>query len=159
MAIATFYLIEPSGAQDSVQGHIDYVIYLAHYFSSQGAKVYINAQDRSQAEAIDEALWQKNPEQFQAHNLIGEGPQYGTPIEIGFSKLTPHRNRQLVINMANDDTNFAESFAQVVDFVPCEEKAKQQARERYQNFPRQKGFEMQTIKIENITSYIKEQST
>ncbi|OEF28423.1 DNA polymerase III subunit chi [Vibrio rumoiensis] len=158
MAIATFYIIEQNSTQDHMQGHIDYVIYLADYFASQGAKVYINAQDRSQAEAIDESLWQRDPEQFQAHNLVGEGPQYGTPIEIGFSKLKPHRNRQLVINMANDDTNFAETFTQVVDFVPCEEKAKQLARERYKIY-RQKGFEMQTIDIENVTRSSKEQST
>lgn len=146
MAIATFYIIEENSLQDSEQGHIDYVIYLASYFANLGARVYINAQNKAQAEAIDEAFWQQDPEQFQAHNLIGEGPQYATPVEIGYSKLKPHRNRQLVINMANDDTNFAETFVQVVDFVPCEEKSKQQARERYKIY-RQKGFEMQTINI------------
>lgn len=146
MTIATFYLIEPNSPQDTPAGQIDYVVYLACYFASQGAKVYINTQDRTQAEAIDEALWKKEPEQFQSHNLVGEGPQYSTPIEIGFSQVKPHRNRQLVINMANDNTIFAQTFRQVVDFVPCEEKAKQQARERYKIY-RQAGFEMQTINI------------
>ncbi len=150
MAIATFYIIEPNSPQDNEHGHIDYVVYLASYFASQGAKVYINAQDKNQAEAVDERLWQKDPEEFQSHNLSGEGPQYGTPIEIGFSQVKPHRNRQLVINMANDNTIFAQTFAQVVDFVPCEEKSKQQARERYKIY-RQAGFEMQTINIKNVT--------
>ncbi|MCF7353880.1 DNA polymerase III subunit chi [Vibrio sp. CK2-1] len=158
MAIATFYIIEPNSLQDTTTGHIDYAVYLASYFASQGAKVYVNAQDKSQAEAIDEAFWQKEPEQFQSHNLSGEGPQYGTPIEIGFSQVKPHRNRQLVINMANDNTIFAQTFRQVVDFVPCEEKPKQQARERYKIY-RQAGFEMQTINIKNVTRSSEKQST
>lgn len=158
MATATFYIIAPNSLQDTTTGYIDYVVYLASYFASQGAKVYVNAQNKSQAEAVDEQLWQKDPEQFQSHNLTGEGPQYGTPIEIGFSQVKPHRNRQLVINMANDNTIFAQTFAQVVDFVPCEEKAKQQARERYKIY-RQAGFEMQTINIKNVTRDSEKQST
>ncbi|WP_086981457.1 DNA polymerase III subunit chi [Vibrio aphrogenes] len=158
MAIATFYIIEPDSPQDTLEGHIAYVVYLACYFAKQGAKVYINAQNKRQAEQVDEVLWQQEPTQFQAHNLVGEGPPKGTPIEIGYSKLKPHRYRQLIINMANDETNFAQTFAQVVDFVPCEEKAKQQARERYKIY-RQAGFEMQTINIENVTRNSEEQST
>ncbi|WP_153446214.1 DNA polymerase III subunit chi [Vibrio algicola] len=148
MSIATFYIIEPNSVQATQIGHIEYVIFLARYFAEQGAKVYINAQDKTQAETIDEHFWQQQSENYQAHNLVGEGPHYGTPIEIGYSQVRPNRNRQLVINMSHDKTNFALSFTQVVDFVACEEKGKQQARERYKIY-RQAGFEMQTINIEN----------
>ncbi|WP_105900823.1 DNA polymerase III subunit chi [Vibrio gangliei] len=158
MAIATFYIIEPDSPQDTLDGRIAYAIYLACYFAKQGAKVYLHAHDKTQAEAIDEALWQQEPTNFQAHNLIGEGPHYGTPIEIGYHEARPHRNRQIVINMADNETNFAQTFAQVVDFVPCEQKAKQQARERYKIY-RQAGFEMQTINIENVTRSSEEKST
>ncbi|WP_413477468.1 DNA polymerase III subunit chi [Vibrio hibernica] len=148
MSIATFYLIPPDSPQTSEIGHIDYVIFLARHFAQQGAKVYINAQDKTQAETVDEYFWKQQTENYQAHNLVGEGPNFGTPIEIGYPNSKFNRNRQLVINLSNDATTFAQSFTQVVDFVPCEEKAKQHARERYKIY-RQAGFEMQTININN----------
>ncbi|EAS75955.1 DNA polymerase III subunit chi [Vibrio alginolyticus 12G01] len=49
--------------------------------------------------------------------------------------------------MAENETTFANKFAQVVDFVPCEEKAKQLARERYKIY-RQAGYQLQTIEIQ-----------
>ncbi|KOO09955.1 DNA polymerase III subunit chi, partial [Vibrio xuii] len=59
----------------------------------------------------------------------------------------PSGNRQLVINVAENETTFANKFAEVVDFVPCEQKAKQLARERYKIY-RQAGYQLQTIEIE-----------
>ncbi len=146
MKIATFYIINDNAPYQTQTELFHYGIYLASHFVQQGAKVYLYAENKTQAEQLDELLWQLQPEQFQAHNLIGEGPYYGTPIEIGYGQLKPNRNRQLVINLANLPTNFAESFTQVVDFVPCEQKAKQLARERYKIY-RQAGFEMQTIAL------------
>ncbi|MFV0575220.1 MAG: DNA polymerase III subunit chi [Vibrio sp.] len=148
MATATFYIIQPDSEQTQETGLIRYAIYLAQHFASQNARVYINAHDKAQAESIDEMIWQLEPEQFQPHNLVGEGPHYSTMIEIGYSKLKPHRNRQLFINLANDHTNFAHTLAQVVDFVPCDEKAKQLARERYKIY-RQAGYQMEKFDIQS----------
>jgi DNA polymerase-3 subunit chi len=50
--------------------------------------------------------------------------------------------------LAENNTTFANKFNEVVDFVPCEEKAKQQARERYKIY-RQAGYQLQTVAIEN----------
>ncbi|USD65588.1 DNA polymerase III subunit chi [Vibrio sp. SCSIO 43136] len=147
MAIATFYIVNPDSEQATETGFLAYAVFLAQHFAKQGAKVYLNAHNKSQAEALAECLWQVEPEQFIAHNLLGEGPKGGTPIEVGHSGLKPSWHRQLVINLANDQTNFARTFQQVVDFVPCDEKAKQLARERYKIY-RQSGFELQTIEIE-----------
>ncbi|KII77526.1 DNA polymerase III subunit chi [Vibrio renipiscarius] len=146
MANATFYLINPDSPQATQAGFLHYVVFLAQHFAKQGAKVYLNAQDKAQAEQLAEYFWQVEPEQFIGHNLIGEGPKYGTNIEIGHQALKPSWNRQLVINMAENETTFANKFAEVVDFVPCEEKAKQLARERYKIY-RQAGYQLQTIEI------------
>lgn len=90
--------------------------------------MYLNCQDKPHAEQLAEAFWQIDADQFMAHNLVGEGPKYATNIEIGHDGVKPSWNRQLVINLAENETTFANKFAQVVDFVPCEEKAKQLAR-------------------------------
>ncbi|CCN84841.1 putative DNA polymerase III chi subunit [Vibrio nigripulchritudo SFn27] len=147
MATATFYLVKEGSSQSQEQGLFEYVVFLAHHFAKQGAKVFVNADDKPSAEAIAELLWQAKPEDFIAHNLVGEGPKSGTAIEVGHSFVKPSWNRQLVINVANDNTIFAPTFGQVVDFVPCEEKAKQQARERYKIY-RQAGYQLQTIEIQ-----------
>lgn len=146
MATATFYLVSADSPQATPTGLEQYVVYLAQYFARQGAKVYVQGHDKPHAERLAERFWQVEPENFLAHNLIGEGPRYGTHIEIGYPEVTPSRNRQLVINVADNHTTFANAFAEVVDFVPSEEKAKQQARERYKQY-RQAGYQLQTIEI------------
>ncbi|WP_260259917.1 DNA polymerase III subunit chi [Vibrio intestinalis] len=148
MANATFYIIKPDSPQAETAGFHRYVVFLAQHFAKQGAKVYLNAQDKSEAEQLAELFWQIEPENFIAHNLVGEGPRYASPIEIGHQKVKPSWNRQLVINLAENETTFANKFAEVVDFVPCEEKAKQLARERYKLY-RHAGFQLQTIEIEH----------
>ncbi|WP_425666102.1 DNA polymerase III subunit chi [Vibrio tubiashii] len=146
MANATFYIINPDSPQAEAKGFGLYVLFLAHHFAKQGAKVYLNCNDKSHAEQIAEFFWQVDAKQFVAHNLVGEGPRYGTNIEIGYQGVKPSWNRQLVINLAENETTFANKFAEVVDFVPCEEKAKQLARERYKIY-RQAGYQLQTIEI------------
>ncbi|WP_375754071.1 DNA polymerase III subunit chi [Vibrio sp. HN007] len=148
MPTATFYIIKPDSPQSKEQGFEDYVLFLIKHFVSQGAKLYLNAGDKQEAERWDDKLWQLSGAQFLPHNLVGEGPKNGTQLEIGYSKLKPSWNRQIIINLSKDETIFARTSAQVVDFVPCDEKAKQLARERYKLY-RQAGFQMQTIDIEH----------
>lgn len=148
MNTATFYIIQEKSHQSSQAGFEEYVLFLIDHFFQQGAKLYINTTDRQQAEHWDDLLWQRPTDQFLPHHLIGEGPKNGTAIEIGYSQLKPSWNRQLVINVTNDTTNFAGTFAQVVDFVPCDEKAKKLARERYKIY-RQAGYQLQTIDIKH----------
>ena len=146
MANATFYIVPPDSAQASPEGFAHYVLFLAQHFAKQGAKIYLNCNDKAHAEQIAERFWQVDPTQFIAHNLVGEGPKYATNVEIGYQAVKPSWNRQLVINLADNNTTFANQFAEVVDFVPCEEKAKQLARERYKIY-RQAGYQLQTVNI------------
>ncbi|WP_413285769.1 DNA polymerase III subunit chi [Vibrio sp. MA40-2] len=146
MKTATFYIVQPDSPQCDEQGFQSYVLFLLKHFSEQGVKLYLNAENKEDSLHWDDRLWQQQPSQFLAHNLVGEGPKNGTLIEIGYTELKPSWNRQLVINLAKDQTNFAGTFAQVIDFVPYDEKAKQNARERYKIY-RQAGYQMQTIDI------------
>ena len=131
MQTATFYIIEPDSPQATSQGFHDYALFLSLHFARQGAKVYVNCHDKNHANEIADVFWQMNAHDFMPHNLVGEGPRNGTAIEIGHSALKPSWNRQLIINLAKDETTFAQQFTEVIDFVPCDEKAKQLARKRY----------------------------
>ncbi|WP_194438015.1 DNA polymerase III subunit chi [Vibrio fluminensis] len=148
MQTATFYIVKTDSPQATEIGFAEYAVFLSQHFARQGAKVYLNCQNKSHAEAMAELFWQVDADKFIAHNLVGEGPRYATNIEIGHQGVKPSWNRQLVINLAENETTFANKFAQVVDFVPCEEKAKQLARERYKIY-RQAGYQLQTIEIEH----------
>ena len=47
-----------------------------------GKRVLIACETEQQALLLDEALWQREPDQFVPHNLSGEITTYATPIEI-----------------------------------------------------------------------------
>ncbi|WP_317058069.1 DNA polymerase III subunit chi [Vibrio cholerae] len=147
MPTATFYLISPDSAQATPEGFAQYVLYLTRHFAAQGARIYLQCQDKPHAEQLAERFWQIEPEQFLAHNLVSEGPKSGTAIEIGYVGVSPSWNRQLAINLADNQTTFARTFTEVVDFVPCAENAKQLARERYKLY-RQAGYRLQTVEIQ-----------
>lgn len=101
----------------------------AAYFYRQNQKVFIYTQDQTQAHNIDEMLWAFEPDSFVAHNLVGEGPRGGSPVEISWQN--PTTRRPVLINLTNTVPNFVGNFSTVVDFVPTNELLKQQARERY----------------------------
>ena len=116
----------------------------AHYYR-QNKKVFIYTQNQQQAHAIDELLWRFDADAFVPHNLLGEGPHYGSPVEISWQ--APKNRRAVLINLTTHSPDFAGQFAQVVDFVPCDENLKQLARERFRQY-RQQGSQVNT---ENIT--------
>lgn len=109
----------------------------AAYFYRQKQKVFIYTQDQAQAHNIDEMLWAFEPDSFVAHNLVGEGPRGGSPVEISWQN--PTVRRPVLINLTNSVPNFANNFTTVVDFVPTNELLKQQARDRYRTC-KQWGF-------------------
>jgi DNA polymerase-3 subunit chi len=78
------------------------------------------------------------------HNLQGEGPKAGAPVEIGTTP--PVGKRNVLINLANNLPDFIRRFSQVFDFVPVESVAKQAARERFKKL-RQLGANISTQEI------------
>ena len=103
----------------------------AAYFYRQKKKVFIYTQDQKHAHDIDEMLWAFDAESFVPHNLLGEGPSYGSPVEISWQ--APTNRRAVLINLTKTVPNFANKFARVVDFVPTDESLKQQARVCHMN--------------------------
>lgn len=108
-------------------------------------RVFVYTADQKQAEAFDELLWQFDAERFVPHNISGEGPKYGAPVEISWQ--APRQNRQVLVNLADTVPAFANRFSQIIEFVPATEHEKAQARDRFKHY-RQLGINPQTVHAE-----------
>ncbi len=111
-----------------------------------GKRILIACENLAQAQRLDEALWQRIPEQFVPHNLAGEGPKQGAPVELAWPERRGNSPRDLLINLLPQLADFAITFHQVIDFVPYEEDLKQLARERYKSY-RRVGFHLITATL------------
>ena len=109
-----------------------------------GHRIFIYVDDLEIAHTIDETIWSFDPDSFVPHNLQGEGPKGGAPVEIGTTP--PVGNRKVLINLASQLPDFIRRFNQVFDFVPVEATAKQAARERFKKL-RQLGANITTQDI------------
>jgi len=141
----SFYLLEnnqTSTAQYSAeQAPLIAACQQASHFYRQQQKVFIFTENQKQAELIDELLWSFEADSFVAHNLPGEGPAYGSPVEISW--FEPKNRRPILINLTSTVPHFAQKFSHIVDFVPTDETLKQQARERFKQY-RQCQFSIET---------------
>ena len=148
---AIFYVLKHNEAKDkaeldtNIPAHFDLAAKLAADQFRQGKRVFIYTNDKNDAHIIDEHLWSFEANSFVPHNLQGEGPANGAPVEIGDS--TPVGNRRILINLAANMPDFINRFNQVFDFVPSDDTLKQAARERYK-YLRQMGVNISTQDIE-----------
>ncbi len=142
---ALFYVLkqldEPSAA---LPAHFDLAAHIAADLYRQGQRVFIFVDSQDDAHLIDEHLWAFDADSFVPHNLQGEGPRGGAPVEIGTTP--PVGSRKVLINLATHLPDFVRRFGQIYDFVPFEDRAKQAARERYRLL-RQSGAQIATKDI------------
>lgn len=115
---------------------------------SQRRKVAIRARSQEQAELIDELLWQQPTDRFIPHNLVGEGPNGGAPVVIGWNQHADAfgYGRQVVINLANDTAPFLRGAQHIIDFVPAKDEDKELARERFREY-RRSGASIETLPL------------
>lgn len=116
---------------------------LAAELYSQRKKSVVLCANKAQAEAIDELLWQLPAQRFVPHNLAGEGPNGGAPVEIVW-ELHSLPRKPCLINLSEQLPPNLGQFQQIIDFVPVAESAKQLARQRYKQF-QQAGCQMQFL--------------
>ena len=135
---ATFFLLDENTSNKSTT---DLLLFCACQQAAiayrQQQKVFIYTQNQTQAHDIDEMLWAFEADSFVPHNLMGEGPSYGSPVEISWQ--APSNRRAVLINLTTTVPSFAHQFVKVIDFVPNDETLKQQARTRYRAY-QQLGF-------------------
>ncbi|KZN46734.1 DNA polymerase III subunit chi [Pseudoalteromonas luteoviolacea] len=141
-----FVLKHDHEPNQQVSAHFDLAARSAAKLYRAGQRVFIYVDNVEDAHAIDEYLWQFDAESFVPHNLQGEGPKGGAPVEIG--QMPPVGRRTTLINLATHIPDFVRRFEQVYDFVPVESHAKQAARERFKQL-RAIGANISTKEIDN----------
>ncbi|MFY1027220.1 DNA polymerase III subunit chi [Actinobacillus seminis] len=142
---AQFYIIENIQPTELLSASENLACNLAASAWRVGKKVLIACETEQQALNLDEALWQRDPDEFVPHNLSGEITQFATPIEISWQGKRNAQRRDLLINLQTNVPDFVAGFNQVIDFVPRDETEKAQARERYKQY-RQLGWQLNTEK-------------
>jgi DNA polymerase-3 subunit chi len=148
MPNVTFYLLDETDERHQQPAHFALACLLATRSYRQKQKCLVYCQDQKQAEQFDELLWQLPNDAFVPHNLTGEGPLGGAPVEICWQ--TPNQfNRSVLINLAENIPDFHQRFRQVIDFVPAKEQLKPLARERYKQY-RAAGCQLDTLVASSI---------
>ena len=105
-------------------------------------RVFVYCATQQDAELLDEVLWRFDADRFVPHNLVGEGPARGAPVEISW--LPPRSGRSVLLNLSPVVPPFYKNFQQIIEFVPTDEAAKAMARQRFKHY-RQLGFSPETI--------------
>ncbi|MEJ6079230.1 DNA polymerase III subunit chi [Vibrio sp. 1-Bac 57] len=133
MSQVLFYIHAEDGptaiTDASLPAHFAQACQIAAYYYQQNKKVFIYTENQQDAFTVDEYLWQFDGDSFVPHNLIGEGPRYGSPVEISW--LAPQHPRAVLINLSQNIPEFNLNFQQIIDFVPAQEQLKINARVRY----------------------------
>lgn len=140
MAHGIFYVLD----NISTEQHLQLLCQVITAGWREQRSVRVWCADQTQAEQLDQALWQQPVDAFVPHNLAGEGPAQGAPVELCWpgAKITTRRTA-MVVNCTNEPTA-STGWNLYIDFVPSAEQTRQAARERYKQL-RQHGVELQTI--------------
>lgn len=109
-------------------------------------RILVTCHDQTQAERIDEYLWQLDTDNFVPHNLAGEGMKGGSPVEICWPQKRSNGNRQVLINLQEQFPDFSAVYHNIIDFVPVDERLKSLARARYKSY-KNAGFNLKTIPV------------
>jgi len=151
MSQVVFYILQekPENEDALVSAHFACACSIAAFFYAQNKKVFIYTDNQDDAFSVDEYLWQFNGDSFVPHNLLGEGPRYGSPVKISWQP--PTHPRQILINLSVNVPDFAINFQQIIDFVPCIEPLKKAARMRYSTYKKM-GLTLSTQTVENVNT-------
>ena len=97
MKNATFYLLDNDTTVDGLSAVEQLVCEIAAERWRSGKRVLIACEDEKQAYRLDEALWARPAESFVPHNLAGEGPRGGAPVEIAWPQKRSSSPRDILI--------------------------------------------------------------
>lgn len=113
--------------------------------------VRVYCQNQQQAEQIDQLLWQQPEDAFVPHNLCGEGPPQGAPVELCWPECNaPSRRTAAVVNLQQLAAPI-QGARMVIDWVPVEDSERQQARERYKHY-RSQRLDLTTVQASELLS-------
>lgn len=151
MTQGIFYVLDGLDEQQQLHFFCERIAQAWREFRS--VRVWCNSQ--TEAEQLDEALWQAPSDAFVPHNLVGEGPAQGAPVELCWPQAdVPNRRTAAIVNLMSDVPNW-QGARLIIERVPDDENQRQQARERYKAY-RSQRVELQTVKAsEQMNSFTK----
>lgn len=135
MARADFYLIDKPRFRENP---LLLVCELAKKAFDQQIPTLIYTRDRDQAEALDELLWEFDPDAFIAHQIAGDEEDDLTPVLI----VPPDADtptRALIINLR--DSAVAGSPESVKEVIPADVAEREGSRTRWIEY-KARGFEL-----------------
>ncbi|AQA18423.1 DNA polymerase III subunit chi [Halioglobus japonicus] len=130
-----FYVVQAAEASQ----RLTVAARLADKAFAQGHRIYINAVDRAQAEALDQLLWSYRPSSFLPHALAGDA--LAQPIGIGWGQ-DPGDHNDLMINLQLDIPAFFSRFARVAEVVTQDEDSLAALRESWM-FYKDRGYQLE----------------
>ena len=85
MSRVSFYLLDLEADKNTTMpAHLVLACQLAANCFRNKQRCLVFCQDKAMAEHFDELLWQLPTDSFVPHNLVGEGPVGGAPVEISW---------------------------------------------------------------------------
>ena len=110
MTLVGFYVVQAAEQSQRLQ----IAARLADKAFARGHRIFINAVDRAQAEALDTLLWDFRPSSFLPHGLVGS--EYADNIAIGWGQ-DPDKHNDLLINLQLEIPAFFSRFQRVAEVV------------------------------------------
>ena len=130
-----FYVVQAADAGQRL--HV--AARLADKAFTQGHRIYINAVDKAQAQALDELLWSFRPASFLPHALNGEA--LDDQIAIGWGQ-DPGDHNDLLINLQLDIPSFFSRFQRVAEVVTQDEDSLAALRKSW-TFYKERGYRLE----------------
>jgi DNA polymerase-3 subunit chi len=112
---------------------------LADKAFGQGHRIYINAESKVQAAALDEILWSFRPASFLPHALAGE--EHSDQVAIGWGQ-DPGNHNDLLINLQLEIPPFFSRFRRVAEVVTQDEVSLAALRRSWV-FYKDRGYQME----------------
>jgi len=115
---------------------------LADIAFRRGQRVYVYAQSREQAAALDTLLWTFQAGSFIPHCIHPADNKDNSPVLIGHDGV-PEQGHDVLINLADTVPSFFSRFERVTEVVNQDQTVKDQGRQKFRYY-RDRGYALET---------------
>jgi DNA polymerase III subunit chi len=130
-----FYVVQAAGSDQ----RLNVAARLVDKAFAQGHRIYINAVDKPQAQALNDLLWSFRPASFLPHELAGQ--EQSDQIAIGWGQ-DPGQHNDLLINLQLEIPAFFSRFARVAEVVTQDESSLGALRKSWL-FYKERGYQLE----------------
>ena len=135
MTLVGFYVVQAAEQAQRLQ----VAARLADKAFARGHRIFINAPNREQAEALDTLLWNFRPSSFLPHGLVGS--EHADTIAIGWGQ-DPESHNDLLINLHLEIPAFFSRFQRVAEVVTQDPDSLSALRKSW-TFYKDRGYQLE----------------